>query len=246
MNANKINKGQKKDKNQEKLIINSLTDLLNISLNEINNLKIENFSGIYFDKLYEEAIKSETQTETEESSPTKKLKRKKSIKHKSNKKIQKLIKSNSIDSKKQYAEENDYDYEYIRTNEQKINNEIKINKIAFSIKYNSIYGEEVVILGSTAKFGNWNLNKGFHLEWNEGNIWTGEMFFENGDIQNFEFKFVVVEKEKIKYWESGENNIFNHEELINNIRKNKIGSYSKYKYEYNERNNSLFIKSNWH
>ena len=46
MNANKINKGQKKDKNQEKLIINSLTDLLNISLNEINNLKIENFSGI--------------------------------------------------------------------------------------------------------------------------------------------------------------------------------------------------------
>lgn len=244
MNTNKINKGQKKDKNQEKLIINSLTDLLNISLNEINNLKIENFSGIYFDKLYEEAIKSETQTETEESSPTKKLKRKKSIKHKSNKKIQKLIKSNSIDSKKQYAEEDDY--EYIRTNEQKVNNEIKINKIAFSIKYNSIYGEEVVILGSTAKFGNWNLNKGFHLKWNEGNIWTGEMFFENGDIQNFEFKFVVVEKEKIKYWESGENNIFNHEELINNIRKNKIGSYSKYKYEYNERNNSLFIKSNWH
>ena len=86
----------------------------------------------------------------------------------------------------------------IYEHEQKINNEIKINKIAFSIKYNSIYGEEVVILGSTAKFGNWNLNKGFHLKWNEGNIWTGEMFFENGDIQNFEFKFVVVEKEKIK------------------------------------------------
>ena len=176
MNTNKINKGQKRDKNQEKLIINSITDLLNISLNEINNLKIENFSGIYFDKLYEEAIKSETQTETEESSPTKKLKRKKSIKHKSNKKIQKLIKSNSIDSKKQYAEEDDY--EYIRTNEQKINNEIKINKIAFSIKYNSIYGEEVVILGSTAKFGNWNLNKGFHLKWNEGNIWTGKCFLK--------------------------------------------------------------------
>ena len=183
MITNKINKGQKKDKNQEKLIINSLTDLLNISLNEINNLKIENFSGIYFDKLYEEAIKSETQTETEESSPTKKLKRKKSIKHKSNKKIQKLIKSNSIDSKKQYAEEDDY--EYIRTNEQKINNEIKINKIAFSIKYNSIYGEEVVILGSTAKFGNWNLYKGFHLKWNEGNIWTGEMLFENEDIKQY-------------------------------------------------------------
>ena len=72
------------------------------------------------------------------------------------------------------------------------------------------------------------------------------MLFENGDIQNFEFKFVVVEKEKIKYWESGENNIFNHEELINSIRKNKIGSSSKYKYEYNERNNSLFIKSNWY
>ena len=95
-----------------------------------------------------------------------------------------------------------------------------MKKKKMKIKYNSIYGEEVVILGSTAKFGNWNLNKGFHLKWNEGNIWTGEMLFENGDIQNFEFKFVVVEKEKIKYWESGENNIFNHEELINNIRKN--------------------------
>ena len=125
MKTNKITEVSKKY-SKDKLVINSITDLLKLPINKINNSKIENFSGIYFDKLYEEAIKSETQTETEESSPTKKLKRKKSIKHKSNKKIQKLIKSNSIDSKKQYAEENDYDYEYIRTNEQKINNEIKI------------------------------------------------------------------------------------------------------------------------
>jgi hypothetical protein len=83
------------------------------------------------------------------------------------------------------------------------------------------------------------------LKWNEGNIWTGEINLEDEDYQNFEFKFIVVEKGKIKLWEYGENNVIIFDELINNILSNKIGRYNKYKYEYNKNEETLFIKCHW-
>ena len=48
---------------QDKIIINSISDLLKIPINKINNSKIEDFSGIYFNKIYEEAINSESKKE---------------------------------------------------------------------------------------------------------------------------------------------------------------------------------------
>ena len=58
MKTNKITEVSKKY-SKDKLVINSITDLLKLPINKINNSKIENFSGIYFDKIYEEAIKTE-------------------------------------------------------------------------------------------------------------------------------------------------------------------------------------------
>ena len=84
------------------------------------------------------------------------------------------------------------------------------------------------------------------LHWNEGNNWTGEIIVEDEDCQNFEFKFIVVEKGKIKKWENGDNNIVIFDELINNILSNKVGRYNKYKYEYNKEQEILTIRCNWH
>ena len=59
----KINKKESKKSKEDKLVINSITDLLKIPISKIHNSKIENFSGLYFDKIYEEAIKNESQSE---------------------------------------------------------------------------------------------------------------------------------------------------------------------------------------
>ena len=120
-----------------------------------------------------------------------------------------------------------------------------LNKIIFSIIYNSIYGEEVCILGSTRKLGNWKSSEALHLKWNSGNLWKGEIKVEVEDLKDFEFKFVIMEKGKIKYWESGDNNVFKFAELINEFQFNKKGKYNKYEYDYNKNNGNLLIICLW-
>ena len=303
----KINKKESKKSKEDKLVINSITDLLKIPISKIHNSKIENFSGLYFDKIYEEAIKNESKSENHKSSTINKLQiNKKTFKQneveKDSPKLKKVNKNipatkqkenNPINIKHYFYEEdneipknkNRIEYQNIEisnnTNHKDIypkddetedndekenknefqtsftavkpkadikkrkNSQIPINKIIFSVNYNSRYGEEVAVLGSLAKLGFWELSGALPLNWNEGNIWTGEINVEDEDYQNFEFKFIVVEKGIIKLWENGENNVINFDELIKNILSNKIGRYNKYKYEYNKNEETLFIKCHW-
>jgi len=53
---------------QEKLVINSLSDQIKISIDKIYNLNLYNFRGTYFKKQYKEAVESETLQETKDSS----------------------------------------------------------------------------------------------------------------------------------------------------------------------------------
>lgn len=98
-------------------------------------------------------------------------------------------------------------------------NDIQINKIIFSIRYNTTFGEEIGILGSLPILGNWNQNEIFHLNWNNGNIWTGEINIEN--LSDFEFKFVISSNGNVKNWENGDNNKVNFDKLINEIKYKK-------------------------
>ena len=354
MNPQKISKNKKNYSinNQDKIIINSITDLLKIPIHKLNNSNLDNLTGKYFDKIYQEAINSENQQDNEQSSsvlnkPKKKNKMNENIieniipkinkkKKLSSKKTNKYQNNNIIEEKDFYVEEMELGlpeaennrYKYLsdsknnnndnnnNSNKKKIknkklnqsdnkninnitpiNNEEKeevyifgeketpgnidegnfyiknnfylpttnptptpeppddedknkiviypLNKIIFSIVYNTFYGEEVCILGSSPKLGNWKLNGALHLKWNEGNLWKGEIKIEVEDLQDFEFKFVIVEKGKIKYWESGNNNIVNFTGLINEFQFKKRGRYSKYEYNYNPKDGSLGIKCNW-
>ena len=168
------------------------------------------------------------------------------------------LNKNDLDQKEDETQDNEFETEkndfytpYTKPHQksqdnQKIkNSKIPINKLLFSINYNSNYGEEVAILGSLSKLGFWQLSGGLPLHWNEGNIWTGEIDIEDDDWQIFEFKIVVVEKGIIKKWEKGENNVIDFDGLIKNIESNKIGRYNKYKYEYNKNEASLLIKCYW-
>ena len=48
-----------------------------------------------------------------------------------------------------------------------------LKSIAFSVYFNSKFGENVCVLGSIPEFGNWSLNGALFLGWNKGNIWKG-------------------------------------------------------------------------
>ena len=266
MKTNK-NKKESKKLSQEKIVINSITDLLKIPINKIHNSKIENFSGEYFDKIYEEVIRNESQPSSNETQTLNKDLQKKG-KEIDSQKIKNIPKkeNNSVNIIKPYYEEDvdipknkyrleyknksnynqkdedtednddekfgkdDFDTPYMtppppKENPKRKNSPIPINKIIFSVNYNSKFGEEVAILGSLPKLGLWELSGALPLKWNEGNIWTGEINIEDEDWQNFEFKFIVVEKGKIKLWENGENNMINFDELINNLFYNLIFNY---------------------
>ena len=115
--------------------------------------------------------------------------------------------------------------------------------IAFSVNFNTFPGENVCVLGSIPEFGNWGLNGALFLGWNKGNIWKGERKIER-DIRYFEFKFVVEEKNKIKFWQEGRNNTINLEEITKD-RINKSGRYNNGEYVYNHENRTLLINYYW-
>ena len=120
-----------------------------------------------------------------------------------------------------------------------------IKRINFEINYISQFGEEVGILGSIFPLGNWEHNKVIRLKWNNGHIWKGGIYVNNNTIKNFEFKFVILQGNKIKKWEPGENNIFNYNILLNLIKNKRYGSYDKYNYEYNIYNDELTLTCKW-
>ena len=322
--------------NKEKIIIDSITDLLKIPIHKLNNSNLDNLSGKYFDKIYQEAINSENQQDIRQSSNAinKSKKNNKAnnntdnISQKNKRKKKSNIANNLTEKKDFYVEEIELGlpeaehnrYKYLsksknniankkftsyKNNNNNINNitpfaneeneEVYIfgenqtpgnnydennfyiknnfylpssttptpnpdlldeedkkkiviyplNKIIFSIIYNTIYGEEVCILGSSAKLGMWKYEGALHLGWNEGNLWKGEINVSVEDLQDFEFKFIIVEKGKIKYWESGDNNIVNFTGLINEFQFKNKGKYNKYEYDYHPNDGSLTIKCNW-
>ncbi|XP_052189149.1 phosphoglucan, water dikinase, chloroplastic isoform X2 [Diospyros lotus] len=64
------------------------------------------------------------------------------------------------------------------------------------------FGEHVVIMGSTKELGLWRKPVG--MNWTEDG-WVCEMDLKGGD--SIEYKFVIVNKEKSVFWESGDNRI---------------------------------------
>ena len=225
---------EQNENKQEKMIINTTSDLLKIPLYILNNSKIQNFSGIYFEEIYQEAIKDEILSETDDSSQNKKINKLPKKESKYNQTLKNINSLNNLINKKKYSGEE----EIALTLNQ-------IKKIKFNIQYNTNFGEEVAILGSIPLLGFWKLEGKFKLKWNEGNIWTGEIDMNKDNMKYFEFKFVIIEKNNIKIWESGNNNIFDLEDIIKNVQKNRIGKYDKYTYEYDKNEKLLILKCNW-
>ena len=131
----------------------------------------------------------------------------------------------------------------LRNNLSLVNSMIK--KIVFNINYTTTFGEEMGILGSLPILGNWDESKAFKLIWSNGHVWRGEIPVNIYVAKGFEFKFVIIQDKKVKTWENGENNKFDYDGFINEIKANKKGFYSKYEYEYNIHNGEVLFFCKW-
>ena len=126
----------------------------------------------------------------------------------------------------------------------------KINIIYFEIKYDTLMGESISVIGSNSNLGEWKSEKALNLNWNKGNRWIGS--FEYKEENDFEYKFILLNNGCVKEWEDGINRKFIFQQIKSLIEPNLAnGTIIKLNYimnqtlEYDYNNLSLKIISNW-
>lgn len=126
----------------------------------------------------------------------------------------------------------------------------RINKIIFEIQYNTQMGENISVIGSNNKLGNWDTKNPLNLNWNKGNIWSGK--FDYNEIKDFEYKFILQNNGYIKEWENGFNRKFIFHQIKSLIEPNlangniiKLRNIMNQTLEYNNNNFYLKIISEW-
>ena len=266
----------------EKVIIESVFDLHKIPFSIIKSTKVYNLKGKYFEQLYKKALELEQKEikepplikfiycehidkdindeNYENNNSINSLNKNKDDKNnklqdpKDKKELRKSIRRSSY-------EINIIDYDNNKLKKKRINSfhsssrkrkKFKIRKIIFQINYNTQYGEDIGLLGSIKELGSWHEDKCLRLEWNEGNIWKTTININFDEINNFEFKFILIENGNIKEWENGSNRNFNHSEIktllekdIKQKNKLNLNSIDMPDYSYNFYNSILILKYIW-
>jgi hypothetical protein len=221
---------------ENKIVINKMTDLIQIPYSKLIDAKLTDLTGKYYEEIYNEALR---------------------IEKGEYKNYDKDDLSISDDDDNSFFED-EKKIEPINTNinihiNNNINNKVNyisnnnVRKITFIIIYNTIFGEEVGILGNINIFGNWKKDKIFYLKWHEGNKWIGSINYNDFNIKEvFEYKFVISYHKKVKKWEGGENNKIDLIKLYQDLIKNKKGKFNKFKYEYNDKTQELLVYCKWY
>jgi len=276
---NKKEKKEKKDKKElkdDKIIIDNVTDLLKTPFSKLNNTKLSNFSGKYYEEIYQEALRVER---GEINQQLQKNQQNNDFFDNNNNQInnnqninqdEDFFENNSISNQNNNnntfinnlnQNQNINNNNNIRINEN-INNNMRMNnnlnndrmsedsqsdltlqKVTFEIVYPTVFGEEIGILGSGESLGNWKQDKVIKLKWNKGNIWRGSISINEYNLADFEFKFVLLNNNKISKWESGSNNIVNFNKIYQEVIKRRNGRFNKYNYEYLD--DELVLKCKW-
>ena len=76
------------------------------------------------------------------------------------------------------------------------------------MRYNTQIGEDLAVIGSINELGCWDQGRALRMNWNDGNIWKGEIIFGDKIIIDFEYKFIFISKGHVKEWENGNNRKF--------------------------------------
>ncbi|CAG9317362.1 unnamed protein product [Blepharisma stoltei] len=89
---------------------------------------------------------------------------------------------------------------------EKNNNKSSIYELDFQIQYPTAFGEKILITGSSEILGNWDVSSALELEWSPGNIWKISLPIPEGQLSDFEYKYVCV-KGADAVWEGGSNRV---------------------------------------
>ena len=214
-------KNSRKDLTSKKIVLNKKEDLNKISFSDLKNAKIFDFSGDYFNFIYEKALSMEKNPEEKESLMTfdeirkdsdeiqNKTKsknisiKKKKKKEKENDNNNNII-NNNINNNVYFSQEN---YNIYNNNNNtsksiKIKKEFKINKITFQMTYNTQPGEDLGV------------------SWNNGNVWKASINYNFEREKEFEFKFIFIQNGRVKKWEDGNNRKLGFSQLKDIIEPN--------------------------
>lgn len=221
----------KNNKDKTKIVLNKDIDLYKVPIKLLKESKLSDFKGELFNEILSEMLKAkiEVKNEIREQKENIKLSQKPAIKivkgknnskmptktiykTKNNQKIQSFSKINSKTPKK-IKKKNLANSTYIN-NKNILKGkfvpfkEFKIEKIIFQMRYNTQMGEDLAVIGSINELGCWNQSCALRMDWNDGNIWRGQLIFNDNNLVDFEYKFIFISKGCVKQWEEGNNRKF--------------------------------------
>ena len=239
----KRQKNSKKDLTTKKIVLNKKEDLNKISFTDLKNAKLSDFSGEYYNFIYETALNMEQQNPEEkeslmifsntknedEESPNKTrsenvgIKKKKKKERENTDNNNKII-NNNINNNLYFSQENYNIYNNntikSKTKTSKSKKVFKVNKITFQMNYNTKPGEDLGVIGSVSELGNWDQNRALRMSWNDGNIWKASINYNFEREKEFEFKFIFIENGRVKRWEDGNNRKLGFNQLKDIIEPN--------------------------
>lgn len=135
---------------------------------------------------------------------------------------------------------------------QLLKKQLKIDYIIFQMKYNTLPGEDLGVIGSIEELGMWDQNKALKLGWTTGNVWKTKINYNFTRNNNFEFKFIFISNGRVKQWEDGSNRKINYEQLKELIEPNMKEGYlvtlkniNGNDLIYNHKDCSLTINCDW-
>jgi hypothetical protein len=264
---NETNEVNEKKNDDNKVLIDNAIDLYKTPIHVLISTKLYNFSGKYYKKIFDEAIKEE---QNEKNNPqfnqNINMNNNNNNMNNNNNYINQNNNYNNINNSYQNNSNNNYSYQssnlntqpssYYNSSSSSFNQQsysrrqIQINKIIFKVNFQTRMGQELGVIGSLQELGNWNQNNVLRLKWTDGNNWVNEINFEFQS--NFEYKFIMIINGRPQKYEDGGNRIFNLYDIknmlensgragdiiyLNNIRRTDI--------EYDYRDNSLKLISRW-
>jgi hypothetical protein len=128
--------------------------------------------------------------------------------------------------------------------------DIRIDRIVFQMKYQTIMGQELGVIGSLNDIGNWDQNKAQKLRWTDGNVWIKDINYQNNI--DFEFKFIFIESGKVKTWEDGNNRAFKFNDIKSRLENGNlngdlvlVNNVAQQNYELDTKTNTLKIICDW-
>ena len=189
--------------------LKSEIDLYRIPIKTLKNSKLSDFNGPLIHQLLIEMIDDSENMNNNKYTTENNINNNKEILHQINNNKSNLYSfDNDIKMNKSFSDNNS------NKNKERFKiingiNQLKIEKIIFKIKYDTKMGEDLAVIGSINELGNWQTNRALKMGWNSGNIWKTELYLNDNNIFDFEYKFILTCGGYVKKWEDGNNRKFN-------------------------------------